>query len=140
MHNGGMPEGEGMLQKILEIGMNWISFQCREKVEKRKRVLEIFRSTNILSTFFSVFCSNTFSYFYWNKFAIARFLLEWLSFTYRYVPHGILKFPPQVQDLTFSKFVRKESRYALLWCRPSKFWNPLKVLDVLKIGHSKYDR
>ena len=43
-----------------------------------------------------------------------RFLLEWLSFLHRYVPHGILERPPQRMNERIPRFVGRNELETLL--------------------------
>ena len=47
-----------------------------------------------------------------------RFLLEWLSFLHRYVPHGILASPPQRINERLPKYFRGRSDIETLLCSP----------------------
>jgi tRNA-dihydrouridine synthase 3 len=47
-----------------------------------------------------------------------RFLLEWLSFLHRYVPHGILASPPQRMNERLPKYFRGRTDIETLLCSP----------------------
>lgn len=58
-----------------------------------------------------------------------RFLLEWLSFLHRYVPHGILERPPQRMNERIPRFVGRNELETLLaspncadWVRVSEMF------------------
>ena len=62
-----------------------------------------------------------------------KFLLEWLSFTHRYVPHGILMFPPQRINQRIPIFKGRNELETLLSSPSSSDWIKISELFLGKV-------
>jgi len=62
-----------------------------------------------------------------------RFLLEWLSFTYRYVPHGLLMFPPQRINERAPLFRGRSELESLLGSPDSRDWVAVTEMFLGKV-------
>lgn len=64
-----------------------------------------------------------------------RFLLEWLSFLYRYVPHGILKYPPQKinQRPEYDTYIGRDEMETLLKSKQSSDWVKISEMFLGKV-------
>lgn len=62
-----------------------------------------------------------------------RFLLEWLSFLHRYVPHGILEKPPQRMNERIPKFFGRDDLETLLSSPKGADWVKITEMFLGKV-------
>jgi len=62
-----------------------------------------------------------------------KFLLEWLSFTHRYVPHGILMFPPQKINQRIPIYKGRNELETLLSSPSSQDWIKISEMFLGKV-------